>query len=53
MGLTDNYDPSPGNFDFVTWDWLQAKWVDQGSEAGWMRVVTEVKGTPTGIPGGL
>ena len=53
MGQTDNYDPSPGNFDFVTWDWLQAKWVDQGSEAGWMRVVTEVKGTPTGIPGGL
>ena len=53
MGLTDNYDPSPGKYDFVTWDWLQAKWVDQGSEAGWMRVVTDVNGTPTGIPGGL
>ena len=53
MGQTDNYDPSPGKYDFVTWDWLQAKWVDQGSEAGWMRVVTEVQDNKTGIPGGL
>ncbi len=53
MGLTDNYEPTPGKFDFVTWDWLQAKWVDQGSEAGWMRVITSVEGNPTGVPGNL
>lgn len=53
MGQTDNYDPAKGEYDFVSWDWLQAKWVDQGSEAGWMRVVTAVKGMSTGIPGDL
>ena len=53
MGMTDNYENTSGAYDFVTWDWLQAKWVDQGSEAGWMRVITAVKGKSTGIPGGL
>lgn len=42
MGTSDNYDPTPGKFDFVSWSWLKAKWVDQGSEAGWMRVITSV-----------
>lgn len=53
MGLSDNYENTSGAYDFVTWDWLQAKWVDQGSEAGWMRVITAVNGTPTGVPRGL
>lgn len=53
IGTTDNYDPSPGDYDFVTWDWLQAKFVDVGNEAGWMRVVTAVKGKPTGLPIGM
>jgi hypothetical protein len=53
IGMTDNYENASGAYDFVTWDWLQAKWVDQGSEAGWMRVITQVKGKSTDIPGGL
>ncbi|MCM1981651.1 C39 family peptidase [Lyngbya confervoides] len=53
MGMTDNYENSSGEYDFVTWEWLEAKWVDQGSEAGWMRVMTAVNGTSTGAPTGL
>jgi hypothetical protein len=53
IGQTDNYENAPGDYDFVTWDWLQAKWVDQGNEAGWMRVITAVNGKSTGIPKAL
>jgi hypothetical protein len=53
MGLSDNYENTSGAYDFVTWDWLQAKWVDQGAEAGWMRVITAVNGKLTGVPRGL
>jgi hypothetical protein len=53
MGLSDNYENSSGAYDFVTWDWLQAKWIDQGAEAGWMRVITAVNGKLTGVPVGL
>ena len=53
IGQTDNYENAAGDYDFVTWDWLQAKWVDQGNEAGWMRVITAVKGQSTGLPSNL
>lgn len=53
LGTSDQYDPTPGIYDFCTWDWLKSKWVDQGSEAGWMRVCTAVKGKATGVPAGL
>lgn len=53
IGQTDNYENASGDYDFVSWDWLQAKWVDQGNEAGWMRVITAVNGEATGISNDL
>lgn len=53
MGFSDNYENTSGAYDMVTYEWLQQKWLDLGSEAGWARFVTHVKGQPTGIPGGL
>lgn len=53
LGLSDEYENISGAYDFVTWDWLQAKWVDQGNEAGWMRVITVANGKATGVPRGL
>lgn len=53
IGMTDNYENASGAYDVVTWDWLQAKWVDMGNEAGWMRIITAVHGKETGVPGGL
>lgn len=53
IGMTDNYENASGDYDVVTWDWLQAKWVDIGNEAGWMRIITAVHGKETGVPRGL
>lgn len=53
LGLSDAYENTSGAYDFVSYDWLQLKWVDQGSEAGWMRVFTHAKGKSLGVPNGL
>lgn len=53
LGLSDAYENMSGAYDFVSYDWLQLKWVDQGAEAGWMRVMTSVKGRSLGVPLGL
>lgn len=53
IGMTDNYENASGKYDFVTYDWIQAKWLDMGNEAGWARFVTHVDDVATGVPSGL
>jgi hypothetical protein len=53
VGMTDSYENVPGNYDFVTWDFLKAKFIDLGPEAGHTFFATAVKGKPTGVPLGL
>ncbi|XHX76166.1 MAG: C39 family peptidase [Stenomitos frigidus ULC029] len=53
-GASDNYDIGIGGaFDYYTYDTMQRIFWDQGGEAGWGRVVTSIKGKPTGLPTGL
>lgn len=53
-GASDNYDIGIGGaFDPYTYDTMQRIFWDQGGEAGWGRIVTSIKGKPTGLPTGL
>jgi hypothetical protein len=53
-GSSDSYDVGVGgSFDPYSYDTMQRIFWDQGGEAGWGRVVTSVKGKPTGLPTGL
>jgi Peptidase_C39 like family len=53
-GSSDSYDIGVGgNYDPYSYDTMQLIFWDQGSEAGWGRVVTAVKGQATGLPRGL
>ena len=53
-GASNNYDIGIGGaFDLYTYDTMQSIFWDQGGEAGWGRIVTSIKGKPTGLPTGL
>jgi hypothetical protein len=53
-GASDSYDVGVGGpYDPYTYDTMQRIFWDQGGESGWGRVVTSVKGKPTGIPTNL
>ncbi|MDX2100632.1 MAG: C39 family peptidase [Leptolyngbyaceae cyanobacterium bins.59] len=53
-GASDSYDVGVGGaFDVYTNSVMQQIFWDQGSEGGWGRIVTSVKGKPTGLPTGL
>jgi hypothetical protein len=53
-GASDSYDVGiGGEFDPYSYSTMQQILWDQGGEAGWGRVVTRVKGQPTGLPTGL
>lgn len=53
-GASDSYDVGVGGqYDPYTYDVMQRIFWDQGSEAGWGRIVTSIKGKPTGLPTGL
>jgi len=53
-GASDSYDVGVGgSFDSYTYDVMQQIFWDGGGEAGWGRIVTSVKGKPTGLPSGL
>ncbi len=53
-GASDSYDVGVGgSYDSYAYDVMQRIFWDQGSEAGWGRVVTSVRGKPTGLPTGL
>lgn len=53
-GYSDSYDVGfGGKYDAYTYSTMQMIFWDQGSEAGWGRVVTSIKGKPTRLPMGL
>lgn len=53
-GASDSYDIGVGGaYDHYSYDVMQQIYWDQGGEAGWGRIVTSVKGQPTGLPMGL
>lgn len=53
-GSSNNYDIGVGGaFDPYTYDTMQRIFWDRGREAGWGRIVTRIKGKPTGLPAGL
>jgi hypothetical protein len=53
-GYSDSYDVGfGGKYDAYTYTTMQMIFWDQGSEAGWGRIVTSIKGKPTGLPLGL
>ncbi|PSB25713.1 C39 family peptidase [Stenomitos frigidus] len=53
-GASNNYDIGIGGaYDTYTYDTMQSIFWDQGGEAGWGRVVTSIKGKPTGLLTGL
>jgi hypothetical protein len=53
-GASDSYDVGVGGpFDPYSYDVMQQIFWDQGGESGWGRVVTSVKGKPTGLATGL
>jgi len=53
-GASSNYDVGVGGaFDPYSYDTMQRIFWDQGGEAGWGRIVTSIKGKPTGLPMGL
>ncbi|HEY9658984.1 MAG TPA: C39 family peptidase [Allocoleopsis sp.] len=52
-GYSNAYDVGVGGaFDAYSYDTMQYIFWDQGSAAGWGRVITSVKGKPTGLPMG-
>lgn len=54
LGATDSYDIGiGGQYDSYSYDIMDKIYWDMGGEAGWGRIVTSVKGTPTGLPTGL
>ncbi|MDX2254055.1 MAG: C39 family peptidase [Pseudanabaenaceae cyanobacterium bins.39] len=53
-GASDSYDVGVGGaYDPYTYDVMQQIFWDGGGEAGWGRIVTSIKGKPTGLPSGL
>ena len=53
-GCSDAYDVGVGGaYDTYTNETMQRIFWDQGSDAGWGRVITSVKGTSTGLPTNL
>ncbi len=53
-GASDSYDVGVGGaYDEYSYDVMQQIFWDGGGEAGWGRIVTSVKGKPTGLPSGL
>jgi hypothetical protein len=53
-GYSDSYDVGVGGvYDEYTYDTMQYIFWDQGGESGWGRIVTSVRGKPTGLPTGL
>lgn len=53
-GASDSYDVGVGGaYDVYSNSVMQQVFWDQGGEAGWGRIVTSVKGKPTGLPTGL
>jgi hypothetical protein len=53
-GSSDSYDVGIGGaYDPYTYDTIQRIFLDRGGESGWGRIVTSVKGKPTGLPTGL
>lgn len=53
-GASDAYDVGVGGaFDVYSHDVMQQIFWDMGGEAGWGRIVTSVRGKPTGLSAGL
>lgn len=53
-GASDSYDVGVGGaYDVYSNSVMQQIFWDQGGEAGWGRIVTSVRGKPTGLPVGL
>ncbi len=53
-GASDSYDIGVGGaYDTYSYDVMQQIFWDSGGESGWGRVVTSIKGKPTGLPSGL
>ncbi|PZU98305.1 MAG: hypothetical protein DCE90_04085 [Pseudanabaena sp.] len=53
-GASDSYDiGANGAYDAYSYDVMQQILWDGGGEAGWGRIVTSIKGKPTGLPTGL
>jgi len=53
-GADDSYDVGVGgSYDPYDYSVMQQIFWDSGGEAGWGRIVTSVKGKPTGLPSGL
>ena len=53
-GYSDSYDVGfGGKYDAYTYGTMQMVFWDRGGEAGSGRVVTSIKGKPTGLPSGL
>jgi len=53
-GASDGYDiGADGAYDTYSYDVMQQILWDGGGEAGWGRIVTSIKGKPTGLPTGL
>lgn len=53
-GYSDSYDIGVGgSFDSYSYGTMQQIFWDLGREAGWGRIVTSVKGQPTGLSSGL
>lgn len=53
-GASDSYDVGVGgSFDPYGYDVMQQIFWDQGGEAGWGRIVTSIKGKPTGLASGM
>ncbi len=53
-GASDSYDIGVGGaYDPYSYGVMQQILWDSGGEAGWGRIVTSIKGKPTGLPSGL
>jgi hypothetical protein len=53
-GASDSYDVGVGGaYDPYSYAVMQQIFWDGGGEAGWGRIVTSIKGKPTGLPSGL
>jgi hypothetical protein len=53
-GSSDSYDVGVGGqYDSYSYDVMQQVFWDSGGESGWGRIVTSIKGKPTGLPSGL
>ncbi len=53
-GASDSYDVGVGgSYDPYSYDVMQQILWDSGGESGWGRIVTSIKGKPTGLPSGL